>query len=114
MSILKRVDKESFREIQRKYDLQCKYEKYIDFLVKIFEEINDNKNYECVFYTSSHNSELQIYSCTELKKHLCLSLNFYPYHYVKQKSSVSFNYYVVQSKVDVVEDRLINLLEILK
>ena len=155
------VDANSFVDLKHKMGLNCDFEDYVAFLVKIFDDFEKEKNKEkfeknsnffsdkndqknnrnsvkknsgSTFYNNfkkkkniktnfydifflihpDGNATLQIFSKNEFKKFLLFSLNFSALPKKIVKTQCSYRYSTLKAEVDILETRLVNVLNIVK
>ena len=73
------------------------------------------EEHECVFYINFDGKALmEIYTKNEFKRFIIISLEFVALPDAAIRSSIAFRYSAMRSKVDILESRVVDVVELVK
>ena len=111
-----RVDRSSFPKIKKLNNLNCDFEDYLEITKTILETCEKNSSDYKITLMINHKQEaiLNIYAKNDIKEYILFTFNFVKLPDFLTKSSIAFKYSCLNSKVDILEKRLENILDIVK
>lgn len=111
-----RVDRETFPKTKLLNNLNCEFEDYLDVTNTLLQNCQHNPSEFKITLIINQNQEaiLSIFGKNDIKEYLIFSFNFVKIPNNLSKSSVAFQYSCLNTEVEILEKRLINIMKIVK
>ena len=113
---LKSIDRQAFDVIRQDQKISCQYEDYPTLLQRIFSDCQENlKNHSLEFYIRENsNAILEINTKNEFRKFLLLHLEFNAIPEDLVRSSMAFRFSVLKVQNEILEQRLKDIIAVIR
>ena len=110
-----RVDESTFEEVRSQNKINIKYAEYREVIKSVFKGCADNKEIHNIkLFIDNEKGYLEIYTKNELRTFLIMSFDFVKVSVEQLRTELSTKYIQARTKKDILEERYIKILKILK